>query len=84
MFLFPIDLLDNRLFQPLPQGFLLRNSSNASFMKDIKVYSDTRGGLPPTLLHKGIVTPVTPNVKSVIIILEPVGQTVEFSTLPCE
>ena len=50
-------------------------------MKDTKVYSDTRGGLPFTLLHRSIVTPVTPNVKSVMIILESASPILEFSTL---
>lgn len=66
-FLVPLNLLQDRLFQPPAQGLLLNYSSNTTLMDNIKVDSDT-GVLfrSTTLCHIYIVIAVILKVKEVL------------------
>ena len=66
-FLVPLNLLQDRLFQPSAQGLLLSHSSNTTLMDNIKVDSDT-GVLfrSTTLCHIYIVIAVILKVKEVL------------------
>ena len=66
-FLVPLNLLQDRLFQPPAQGLLLSHSSNTTLMDNIKVDSDT-GVLfrSTTLCHIYIVIAVILKVKEVL------------------
>ena len=66
-FLVPLNLLQDRLFQPPAQGLLLNHSSNTTLMDNIKVDSDT-GVLfrSTTLCHIYIVIAVILKVKELL------------------